>query len=88
VDEAARSRAELQRLKQEIVNLRERIGAAGKENLETIRSIVDALDQVLDQDRLQQPGEKAIDPERSLTPEDNPAVPALPELPPLKRNGG
>jgi hypothetical protein len=88
VDEAARSRAELQRLKQEILSLRERLGNTEKENLETIRSIVDALDQVLEQDRLREPKEAREEPaelEPPQMPRDKPDL--LPQLPPLKRNG-
>jgi hypothetical protein len=87
-EEAAWSRAELERLKQEIISLRERIGNAEKENLETIRSIVDALDQVLQQDKRCEPALQPSEFQQPPAPGEKPAVPILPELPPLKRNSG
>jgi hypothetical protein len=87
LDEAVQSREELQRLRQEILNLRERMGKAEQENLKTIRSIEDSLDQVLKQENKGRPEEQPSEWEQPRTPEENPEPPILPELPPLKRNG-
>ena len=50
-EEVARARSELQRWKQQVVALREKLGSAEKENLETLSSIVGVLEKMMDQDR-------------------------------------
>jgi outer membrane murein-binding lipoprotein Lpp len=46
--ELTQARSDLQRWKQQVVGLREKLGSAEKDNLETLQSIVNALEQLLE----------------------------------------
>ena len=67
-EELTRARADLQRSKQEVSTLRDKLRSAEKENLATLQSITSYLEQVLEQDK------------RSETSQDSAVTPKLPVM--------
>jgi chromosome segregation ATPase len=67
-EEIARSREELQRWKQQVTALREKLGGAEKDNLATLQSIVSYLEHMTEQDKRPEVKQADKEPEQTEAP--------------------